>query len=378
MHLYPFPARRNSGFSLVEIMVGVAIGLLGVLIIMQVSVVFEGQKRTTTTGSDAQTNGVTALYTVERDVRRAGYGLASGALGCTVKQYYDTAPIADLSLAPVTITNGVNGAPDIIRILASSKSGWSLPSRITVEHPPQATNIFLNTTLGMEVGDMLVAFEPPKTCTLMQATGIPNGNVQVQHQNTSKWNPPGGSNILPADGYSVGAQILNLGALINHTYFLDPLVPNGNLMLSELSTATNTSTTRAITADIVNLQAEYGFDTRAGIQVDPRVDTWSATMIDADASGTVNDAGDIARVIAVRMAVVARSPLMEKPNASGVCDITIDTAVAGRAVNRPTWAGGDIDVSKNTDGTPNANWKCYRYKTFENIIPLRNLLWRQT
>ena len=101
-------------------------------------------------------------------------------------------------------------------------------------------------------------------------------------------------------------------------------------------------------------------------------------MIDADASGTVNDAGDIARVIAVRMAVVARSPSMEKPNANGVCDITIDTAVAGRTVNKPTWAGGDIDASKSPDGSANPNWKCYRYKTFESIIPLRNLVWRRT
>ncbi|MES2025382.1 MAG: PilW family protein [Pseudomonadota bacterium] len=372
MHYLPL-TRRNLGFSLVEIMVGIAIGLLGVLIIMQVSVVFEGQKRTTTTGADAQTNAATALYTVDRDVRRAGYGLSlPGALGCTIRQYYDGAELPSLSLSPVVITSGANGGPDRIRILASSKGNWSLPSRITVEHPPQATNIFLNTNLGIEVGDLLVAYEPGKTCTLMQATGIPNGNVQVHHQNTSAWNPPGGANIFPSGGYSVGALVLNMGSLIDHTYSLDA---GSNLMLTELDSSSNTSVTRSITSDIVNMQAEYGFDTRAGVQDDPRVDTWSATMIDADASGTVNDAGDIARVIAVRMAVVARSPLKEKRSVSGVCDITISTAVGGRPANTPTWAGGAIDVSKNADGTANADWQCYRYKTFESVIPLRNLLW---
>ena len=375
MH-HSFSTRRNQGFSLVEIMVGIAIGLLGVLIIMQVSVVFEGQKRTTTTGSDAQTNAVTALYTVDRDVRRAGYGLSlPGALGCTIRQYYGGVELPNLSLAPVVITSGANGGPDSIRILASSKGNWSIPSRITVDHPPQATNIFLNTTLGIEVGDLLIAYEPGKTCTLMQTTGIPNGNVQVHHQNTSAWNPPGGANIFPASGYSVGAMVLNMGALIDHTYSLDA---SSNLMLAELDSTSNTNTTRAVISDIVNMQAEYGFDTRAGLQNDPRVDTWSATMIDADANGTVNDAGDIARVIAVRIAVVARSPLMEKPNANGVCDITIAAAAGGRSANAPTWAGGAIDVSKNADGTANANWQCYRYKTFENVIPLRNLLWGRT
>ncbi len=378
MH-HSFSASRHHGFSLVEIMVGMAIGLLGVLIIMQVSVVFEGQKRTTTTGSDAQTNAVTALYTVDRDVRRAGYGLSlPGALGCTIRQYYDGAEIENLSLAPVVITSGADGGPDSIRILASSKGNWSIPSRITVDHPPQAANIFLNTNLGIKEGDLLIAYEPGKTCTLMQTTkalpGTPDSTVQIHHQSTSKWNPPNGS-IFPTEGYSVGAMVLNMGALINHTYSLDA---SSNLMLTELDSTSNTDTERAVAADIVSLQAEYGFDTRAGLQDDPRVDTWSATMIDADASGTVNDAGDIARVIAVRIAVVARSPLMEKPNADGVCDITIAVAAGGRSANTPTWAGGAIDVSKNTDGTANANWQCYRYKTFENVIPLRNLLWGRT
>lgn len=374
MYLHPALWRRSSGFSLVEIMVGIAIGLLGVLIIMQVSVVFEGQKRTTSTGSDAQTNGAAALYTVERDVRMAGYGLnVPDALGCSIRRYFGSAEISPLSLTPVRIINGANGGPDAIRILASSKDSWSLPTRITVEHQPQATGLFLNTTLGMEVGDILVVFEPGKTCTLMQATGIPAGSAQILHQNTSGWNPPGATNVFPAGGYNVGATVLNLGRMIDRTYSLDA---NNNLVLSEYVSADNTFNEQALTADIVNLQAEYGFDTRAGEQSDPRVDRWSATMIDADNNGVVNDAGDIRRVVAVRMAVVARSPLMEKANANGVCDTTIATATATRAANAPTWSGGAIDVSKNPDGSANTNWQCYRYKTFENIIPLRNMLWR--
>lgn len=361
MRSYAYLPRRIRGFSLIEIMVGIAIGMLGVLIIMQVSTVFEGQKRTTTTGSDAQTTGVTALFTIERDVRIAGYGLSAlDALGCTVRRYFDDAEIDSLTLTPVAITNGANGAPDSIRILASSKNGWSVPSRITVDHPPQATNIFLNTTLGMAVGDLLVAYEAGKDCTLMQTTGIPNGNIQVHHQNTSPWNPPGGGNIFPPGGYDVGAHVLNLGGLIDKTYSLE----NGNLMLDEYNSADNTNVRRAVAADIVNMQAEYGFDTRSGTQENPRVDTWSATMIDADDNGVIGSAGDIARIIAVRMVIVARSPLREKENSSGACDIT---------ENQPTWAAGEIDISSN-----NADWKCYRYKTYESVIPLRNLVWGRT
>ena len=72
---------------------------------------------------------------------------------------------------------------------------------------------------------------------------------------------------------------------------------------------------------------------------------------------------DWKQVLAVRLAVVARSALAEKPTViGGACDAT--TAL-------PTWSGGTLDVSADP------NWNCYRYKVFETTIPLRNLIWQQ-
>lgn len=364
--------RRSGGFSLVEIMVGIGIGLAALLVILQVFTVFEGQKRTTTSGADAQTNGGVALFSIERDTRMAGYGFNMPAvLGCTVNMSFNgigPPTLPPLSLAPVTITNGANGLPDTIRILYSSKGNWSIPTRITVDHPPQATNFFVNTTLGIAVNDLMIAFEAGKDCTLLQVTGIPNGNVQIHHQNTSPWDPPGGQNIFPAAGYNAGAMLFNLGALINRAYSLDP---NSNLLLSDFVSTTNTSNVQALVPNIVSLQAQYGFDTRTSPS-DARIDTWSDTVVDADSNTVIGDVGDISRIYAVRLAVVARSALLEKPKSDGTCDITTTTSA-----NKPVWSAGAIDVSKNPDGTANANWKCYRYKVFETVIPLRNLIWRE-
>jgi type IV pilus assembly protein PilW len=88
-------------------------------------------------------------------------------------------------------------------------------------------------------------------------------------------------------------------------------------------------------------------------------------------------------LIAMRVAVVARSALAEKPTGiNGTnCDATTD-GTEGVSVpdQRPTWTGGIIDVSAS--GDPNAasllNWKCYRYKVFETTIPLRNWIWRSS
>src|SRR5512145_872184 len=76
---------RSRGFSLVELLVAAAIGIIASLAIFQVFAVFEGQKRTTTSGGEAQTSGTLALFTLERELRMAGYGINNvDFLGCTV------------------------------------------------------------------------------------------------------------------------------------------------------------------------------------------------------------------------------------------------------------------------------------------------------
>ena len=96
--------RHQTGFSLIEILVGLVIGLLATLVIMQVFSVFEGQKRTTTGSADAQTNGSIALYSIASELKMAGYGLLpadNSPIECTTLAY-DTTGITDIS--PVTIT----------------------------------------------------------------------------------------------------------------------------------------------------------------------------------------------------------------------------------------------------------------------------------
>ena len=58
----------QAGFGLAEILVGLAVGLITTLVVMQTVTTFEGQKRTTGGNAEAQTNGSIALYTIQRQV----------------------------------------------------------------------------------------------------------------------------------------------------------------------------------------------------------------------------------------------------------------------------------------------------------------------
>ena len=53
---------RAAGFSLIELMVGMVVGLLGVLVIQQAFQLNESYKRSTSGAGEAQSNGAIALY----------------------------------------------------------------------------------------------------------------------------------------------------------------------------------------------------------------------------------------------------------------------------------------------------------------------------
>lgn len=87
-----------QGFTLVEIMVGMVIAMLGIIIMMQMFSLFEGQKRTTTGGDDAQNTGAIALYGIQQGIQQAGYCFSTtpptlGVIGTLSPVMIDVAPL---------------------------------------------------------------------------------------------------------------------------------------------------------------------------------------------------------------------------------------------------------------------------------------------
>ncbi len=196
--------RSQRGVTLIELMVGMLIGLLAVLVISQVLLTTEGQKRTTTSGADAQVTGSLAMYTLQRELQMAGYGLATSqlGLGCSIRSLRYTAGngngTANRILAPAVITDGASGAPDQLRIYAASKNSFSVPTRVTSNHPTSgagSTEFVLNNMVGIATGDLMIAV--PKTpsatdtCTVFRATGVggtPDRSILHATGDTGGWN----------------------------------------------------------------------------------------------------------------------------------------------------------------------------------------------
>lgn len=409
---------RSAGFTLVEVMIALLIGVIGIVVMMQTFSVSEGFKRTATSGTDAQINGAVALYMIEREVRLAGYGMNSMIpSGCATIRVWNnnTGTGMDLRMTPFEINPAGYPAGDANTdvILVSYGSSENFVSGVPADQPSNAASNFKVTVNrdAFRAGDLVIGMQPGggpgggPSCVMHELTGVPGGGgncgdpatggSDVLNHNTGKYkdpnkdcemttptrNKPGG--IDEADGSPVpalksngGGRLFNMGPLpVVRIY----AVRNGNLTTCEpLQTdCTNVANYAVAVNDIVSLRAAYGkdFDGNANPTTpdgDGAVDRWSrAALVDAN---------HISRVLGASIGLASRSSLKEKPAGGGGCDATVDPARPDRtqewigpalAPNDGTLAGAAMDLS-GTD----ADWQCYRYKLFQTTVPLRNMIWR--
>jgi type IV pilus assembly protein PilW len=353
---------HERGFSLVELMVGMLIAIVSSIVVFQMFSTSERQKRTTTGAADAQSNGAVAFYMIDRDVKMAGWGLEQSVVGgCdTLYTYLDdgtsAGPINDL-LASVTIADGGTGQDKINIQYYDNPSNDNFKLALTSLRstmPQSSSELNVNSTYACDIGDLAIVSQGG-SCTLMEVTQVQGSALKLQHNpgGTPTYNPPipyQNGNGWPA--YTTGASMQCFSKLYKRTYDIQ----GTTLRLTQPDAAWALQTYEVV-PHIIAMQAQYGI-ADAGLQ---QVNAWvDATGAWASPLTMVN----IRRIKAVRLSLVARSAEFEKPDESGVCATTTPAMVAGWS----SWATFD------TASFP-ADWQCYRYKAFESVVPLRNIIW---
>lgn len=344
----------QAGFGLTEIMVGLAIGMIATLVIVQVATTFEGQKRTTSGTADAQTNGSIALYTIQRQAQMAGFGLPifsqkNSPLHCDPSPTFDqdgnpaTPPIG---IFPVSIASV--GSSDVITIRSApvpitpsslAVSNGGTPIKITAFNT--ATNVAsVANNLACQVNDIAIVSNGA-ACTMTKVTGLSPAPdyTQITLQNA------------PAAGTAVNASLACMGAWTETVYGVN----NGNLEENGAPSV----------AGIATIQAQYGIsaaanDNQVTAWVDPTGATWATPTV-----------ADRNRIKAIRVAVVARNGLLEKNIVTNTCSSLTDAAPTGLCA----WAGSVASPAPAIDLSADPNWQYYRYRVFDTIIPLRNMIW---
>ena len=322
--------RAQRGFTLIEMLVGLALGLLASLAIFTTVSSFETQRRVTASGADMQQNGLLALYFLEQDLRMAGFGLIDasttpGSLPCV--------KLNGVNIAPVSIADGGAGSDTLTTHRLDSDTGGIVTgggaAKLTspLSATSSITSLTVDTNQAIHLNDYLLIPDASRNCTQLQATSLPVADATI----------PG------------TATLINLGQTAAAIPALQYRVNANN----NLEHSTDSGTTWSSVADnIVNMQAQYGI-ANAGSQ---SISCWTdATGSACNGSDWANpSAADINRIKAIRVAAVARS---------GQKTASTTTTVA------PSWFGGAIDLRAD------ANWGSYRYKVYQTVIPVRNVIW---
>jgi type IV pilus assembly protein PilW len=375
---------RQAGFTLVELMVGMLVGLIATIVMFQVFAVSEGQKRTTTGAGDAQQNGVISLYQMERDLRMAGYGSnLLPFLGCVTNGWNEEVgnPFS-ITLVPVVITNGGANGADTITVMSGSSDLLAQPERLRNPAVSGAAPFNVTNSYGFAAGDVIVVGDPgaapPKPCTVAQVSSVIDftlthapGTYVDQYGKPQKTKYNGAVAGFPGypawvRGTNSGGRIISLGQTPT---FVTYAVQNGQLTAMD-STAPASSV--VIADGIVQLKAQYGYDGDGNGRISGTTDVSTLNPLGSDQWADSVPAGmtpqQWSRIVAVRIAVVARSVTPEKPNASsGACETTL---------TGPRWFARNPTTPYNIDVSATSPiWGCYRYRVFETTIPLRNMAW---
>lgn len=366
----------QNGFTLVELMIGLTLGLIASLAIFSTVSGFETQRRTTASGVDMQQNGLLALYSIEQDIRMAGFGLidsSSKSMPCARINDYTNAKV--FSSAPILISNGATGT-DIITInRLNSDTGGVVTGGMaaTLAAPFSAVGLMsVDTNAAINANDFILVSQPGLDCTLLKVTAVPlpavsTTSITVARAGNAVVNTALTIPTFPT--YPVSAVLINLGPASSVAAVAAAATTFGSINPTATPTFATTkyqinadldlvrsedsgTTWSTVASNIVTVAGQYGI-ANTGSQV---VTCWTDATGNACAGTDWSNpsTADVKRIKAVRVGIVARSAQKT------TCNNTM-----------PGWFGGAIDVSAIV-GT---DWACYRYKIYQTVIPVRNVIW---
>jgi type IV pilus assembly protein PilW len=335
---------RLHGFSLIEIMVGIVIGMIAILVIYQVFAAAEGIKRNTTSVGDAQQNGLLSSFMLNIELANASNGIAITDVMTALATCPATAdPATTFRPIPVLITDGGGSAnPDSFVV------NYSLAQRVVTPVPffgaaAAGAAYQVQSPNGFTAGDLILAISLTGACAVSRATGVSapnvNGVVTINHT---------GAPV----GFNSDSNLLNLGPQKSGQRMRYDVSGETlrSVALWDATGAPAAPEPNPIASNIVNMKLLYGIDDVG----DGLLHAWvPATGAWSDATLLAAPNATLAKIKAVRLGIVVRGEQWDK-----------DAPDVPWSLFDGTYSGTFTRANGN-----------FRYRTYETIIPLRNSLW---
>ena len=407
----PTPFRqRAAGFTLVELMVGLAIGMLISIAAASVIAVTESSRRTTQVGNDM---GQVASYTtmlLDRAIRSAGSGFApaaSYAYGCKLFAAKSgtqvlplpsagalPAPFASVTtgtagvfrLVPVVIGNGqttpaISGsASDVLIVMAGTAGQGEAPMLFSALS--QSATLTVGSTVGLAANDQLLVVDrqPSSTgtadCLVSQVSSTFTSSSQTSIALAGAYYSAT-VDSLSMTGFSTdGAAIAlgNLGAGNPPGFMVYGVGANNTLYSYDLLQA-GSSAALPLVDGVFELQALYGLDTSG----DGVIDSWSAPTgsyaLSALMDGSSTAAGRLRQIIAISLGLILRGNRDEVGQFNSVAAAKwgkslSDYLVAPASLTLFSDLGSGLTYTRDLTNDE----RKFRYRVVETTIPVRNNL----
>lgn len=394
--------RRARGFTLVELMVAMTIGLVLALAVSLTMLSMGQQFRIVGATSAAQVNAQLALSLINEAGRSAGVGLFNNGqpLCQSFNAWRSGAGVVSngAPLLPARIIDGASATDsDRLVFTASNATGPLSGSPVLDAMVTADADIVVTDGATLAANDLAVVGVPGAAatpCLLFQVTATPavgvacGGNASQCKTLTrtagGNYNPPAGTFTteprygFESTGGAVGpavvqrfgtsfrqeAYALLCDTLVQYDAFTDtPTCSTGPLSFG--------GGANALVTDIVQMHAQYGISNDASSDV---VNAW----VDAKSVSGINWASpsisEVGRIKALRVVLISRSkePAPDLVTAASCTN-------AGGVINTGPCSFVDaqapvIDLS-GTTVVAGQSWRNYRYRVHQAVIPLRNVIW---
>ena len=371
----------NLGFSLVELLVAMAIGLVLSLAVSRVLIGGQQARLSTTSTNDTNQTGAYVSYLLDRVVRSAGSGFAQrrNNYGCILNASRSgtavlpspaafNPPFASvpktLRLAPVLIFEGASEAGSDVLAVMTGSAGYGEAAQQLKSGLVTTSQFQLDNTLGMQANDLVLLVDGDKDECMIQQ--VSSGFTEVGDQAVGlggTYHDATGTLInLTAMGVGDAGYAMAIGRPGNWPEFrLYGVGANNTLFSFDLLRTTGSEVPDPVAEGVVAMRALYGVDT--SLSPDGTVDEWkdpgsgdfrSSKLLDGSATARKN----LSNILAIKVALLLRTNLPEK------------VAVAESSYT----LFADLDPPLPTPITVSGTDPLFRHRLVEVTIPLRNLL----
>ena len=375
-----------AGFSLIELLVSMAIALVVSLAITVVMIRTEGSKRSTTSVNDINQSAAYIGYVLDRSIRSAGSGFAQrwrDSFGCAINAaktsaailpmptaFAASSPFANVPqtvrLAPVLIGKGAADTAtqvrgDVLTVMGGTGGFGETPLPVQTGSVT-STSLRLPNAVGYRAGDLVLLADPavPAGCMLQQITAAVVDTLTFggDYYKTT------GTNVNLAS-FGASTVSIQLGSAPNNPPLLQLYGVGDNNTLFGFDLLRLAGAAAVPLADgVVEMRALYGVDTT--IPPDGVLDAWVDPIAGSGyAQAELSDGSTAAqlrlrRIVAIRLGIILRTSLQER------------TAVVPSGTILTLF--GDLGGALPQTRTISGNDTFYRFRATELTIPLRNVM----